>query len=288
MLKYEITSPKSAQAFLEGTHLGKDEIARLFRERLFLLNGSPLAPEDKLLPGMNVVISLPAEWASKMPSPFPRAITVLYRDQDLVVCVKPSGLVIHDEAVPETLLSALSWTLIQDKEAGDLFPIQRLDRDTQGLITFARNRLAAADLSWQIEHGEVKKTYQALVHGKFREKAGTIALPIGHDRHASNRYLVLKNGKEAVTHYEVLTATNERSLVKAVIETGRTHQIRVHFAHLGHPVYGDVIYGKADASYLRLIATEVRFTHPGNGKAMHFTLSLPEGFTRPEKDTPNA
>ena len=205
---------------------------------------------------------------------------LVYVDDDLVVVDKPAGLVVHPAPshTGVTLVELLA-DLAGGGQEGRPGIVHRLDKDTSGLMVVARNEVAHAELSRQIRKREAKREYRALVVGALSSRTGTIDAPLGRHRRRPTDMAVRGGGKEARTHFEVLEVLPADTLVAARLETGRTHQIRAHFAAIGHPVAGDPRYGEAGRHGLTrqfLHSTELAFVHPRTGRQMRFHSELPE------------
>ncbi|QHE54306.1 RluA family pseudouridine synthase [Pontibacillus sp. HMF3514] len=194
-------------------------------------------------------------------------IEVLYEDDHVLVVNKPAGMNVHpnEEGQTNTLANGVAYHYQSQGQEVKVRHIHRLDQDTTGAVVFAKHPLAVAIMDRLLEQRSIKRTYLALVHGKLKQKKGVINERIGKDRHHPSRRRVSPTGQEAVTNYEVLNymSKNDLSLVKVQLDTGRTHQIRVHLSHLGHPLYGDSMYGsKVKGSHQALHAAKVTFPHP--------------------------
>lgn len=195
-------------------------------------------------------------------------IDVLFEDDHLLIMNKPPFMNTHPndpEKDTETLINAAAFYLQAKGEIRDVHQIHRLDRDTSGAILLAKNALAGALLDGKLAKREIKRTYLALVHGLLRQKKGTINAPIGRDRHHPTKRRVSPSGQAAITHYQVVKEDRKRNLsyVKCWLDSGRTHQIRVHLSHLGHPLVGDVVYGgKPLVNRQALHAGKLTLTHP--------------------------
>jgi 23S rRNA pseudouridine1911/1915/1917 synthase len=205
---------------------------------------------------------------------------LVYTDDDLVVVDKPAGLVVHPAPshTGVTLVELLS-DLAGGGQEGRPGIVHRLDKDTSGLMVVARNEAAHAELSRQIRKREAKREYRALVVGALSSRTGTIDAPLGRHRRRPTDMAVRGGGKEARTHFEALEVLPADTLVAARLETGRTHQIRAHFAAIGHPVAGDPRYGEAGRHGLTrqfLHSTDLAFVHPASGEQMEFHSELPE------------
>ena len=228
-----------------------------------------------------------------VPAPKPAApeaqdipLTILYQDGDLAVVVKPCGMVVHPAAGNEdgTLVNALLHHLDSlGGIGGELRPgiVHRLDKDTSGLLLVAKNDAAQLALSRQLQEREMEKHYRALVEGSVKEDAGRVEAAIARSKKDRKKMAVDPEGREAVTEWTVLGRGRGVTLLDVHILTGRTHQIRVHMKHIGHPVCGDPIYGSgrgAKVPRLMLHAYSLSFTHPATGERMTFTAELPEAF----------
>lgn len=224
---------------------------------------------------------------SAAPQPIP--LDVLYQDQDLAVVFKPSGMVVHPAPgnPDHTLVNALLYHL-QDLSGvgGQLRPgiVHRIDKDTSGLIIAAKNDFAHAALAAQLKDHSLARTYVCIVCGKVKDDSGTIDAPIG--RHPADRKKMAvteKNSRSAVTHWRVLERFSGYTLVECKLETGRTHQIRVHMAYRGHPILGDMVYGHKKPELGQdsqcLHAKELRFVHPRTGQLVTVCCELPDYFT---------
>ena len=207
-------------------------------------------------------------------------LDIIYEDNDIVVVNKPKGMVVHpgngnpDGTLVNAVLNYCKGTL--SGIGGEIRPgiVHRLDKDTSGLIIIAKNDKAHINLSKQIQDRKVKKIYTALVRGVIPEDTATIDMPIGRSKTDRKKMAVRKDGKEAITHIKVLKRYRNYTLVKVKIDTGRTHQIRVHMAEIGYPVVGDEVYSNGKNEFnvhgQMLHSTSLDFTHPVTGEEMHF------------------
>ncbi|WP_223593033.1 RluA family pseudouridine synthase [Neobacillus bataviensis] len=195
-------------------------------------------------------------------------IDVLFEDDHFLVINKPPFMNTHPNDTnteTNTLINAASFYLLSKGEMKNVRQIHRLDRDTSGAILFAKHVLAGVILDRMLEERQIKRTYLAMVHGLIQRKKGTINAPIGRDRHHATKRRVSPSGQAAITHYQVLKDVKVRNLsyVKCWLDTGRTHQIRVHLSHLGHPLVGDILYGgKPLVNRQALHAAKLEFVHP--------------------------
>lgn len=199
-------------------------------------------------------------------------ISVLYEDEHLLVVNKPPGMNTHPNSPEESdsLANGVAFHLQAKGEFRQVKHVHRLDRDTSGAILFAKHALIGSILDKLLEERKIKRTYVAHVKGRMKGKKGTINAPIGRDRHHPTKRRVSSGGQHAVTRYEVMEATNKMSIVKCQLDTGRTHQIRVHLSHIGHPIIGDKLYGESDGSKrLVLHAEQLEFVHPLTLEKIH-------------------
>ncbi|TAK89663.1 RluA family pseudouridine synthase [Patescibacteria group bacterium] len=207
-------------------------------------------------------------------------LTILYEDDDVMAIDKPAGLVVHDTETGRMQPTVAAFAAAQGVEDDDddrQGIVHRLDKDTSGVMLLAKNPKAKAYLQQQFRERKVDKRYIALVRGRLNEDEATIKLPIGRNRTTPIKRAVLPHGRQAVTHYQVLERLAGACLVSIGLETGRTHQIRVHFAHLGHPVVGDTLYGEPTPGLNRqfLHAEQIEFVAP-SGKTVKVSSPLPQ------------
>lgn len=270
----------------EVTGLTRSRVASLMEEGLCTLDGEPEKKAGtRARPGQQVVLTVPAPRPAA-PQPEDIPLEILYQDSDLAVVVKPCGMVVHPAAGNEdgTLVNALLHHLDSlGGIGGELRPgiVHRLDKDTSGLLLVAKNDAAQLALSQQLQERAMEKHYRALVDGVFKEDTGRVEAPIARSRKDRKKMAVDPEGREAITDWQVLSRGRGVTLVDVHILTGRTHQIRVHMKHLGHPVCGDPMYGSprgAKVPRLMLHAYSLTFTHPTTGQRMTFTAPLPMAF----------
>lgn len=215
-------------------------------------------------------------------------LDVVYEDEDVIVVNKPVGLVVHPApGHPDgTLVNALLWHCGDSLSGinGEKRPgiVHRIDRDTSGLIIAAKNDAAHLALASQLEDHSLARVYECIVQGKLREDEGTIDAPIARHPVDRKKMAVVQGGKRAVTHYSVLARYDGYTYTQCRLETGRTHQIRVHMSHIGHPLLGDAVYGGRAVKSLAgqcLHARQLTFIHPRTGEAMTVECPLPDWFT---------
>lgn len=218
-------------------------------------------------------------------------LAVLYEDEDVLVVDKPKGMVVHPAPghYSGTLVNAVLWHCKGQLSGinGILRPgiVHRIDRDTTGSLIVCKNDQAHRRIAEQLKQHSLNRTYRAIVHGVLETEEGTIEAPIGRDERDRKRMAVnVKNGKEAVTHYQVLKRFREYTYIECRLETGRTHQIRVHMTSIGHPLLGDEIYGARKTPFhlkgQTLHAHKLGFLHPRSGAYVEVEAPLPEYFTR--------
>jgi 23S rRNA pseudouridine1911/1915/1917 synthase len=271
-------------------------LARLIDEGRVRIDAAPAARHSqRVRSGQQVEVSVPAASPSEVVSQ-DLPLTVLYQDADLVVIDKPAGLVVHPAAghADRTLVNALLFH-VKDLSGvgGELRPgiVHRLDKDTSGVMVIAKNDTAHRTLASAWGTDRVKKEYLAIVYGEPKKERGTIEAPIGRDPRNRKRMSIVRSGRAAVTEYVVVESLRYVSLLRCVLRTGRTHQIRVHLKHHGHPIIGDALYSgpqwrgipdkrvqKAISSFPRqaLHAARLTIPHPRSGETMMFEAALPE------------
>lgn len=212
-------------------------------------------------------------------------LDIVYEDDDVIVINKPQGMVVHPapEHDEHTLVNALLYHCPLSTINGTFRPgiVHRIDKDTSGLLMVAKNDKAHRSLAKQLKDKTNIREYVALVHGRIAEDEGTINAPIGRSLKDRKKQAVVKDGRNAVTHFEVLKRYRDYTLVKCILETGRTHQIRVHMKYIGHPLVGDPLYGpkktiKGNGQFLH--AGKLGFVHPTTGKLLIFEAPLPKIF----------
>lgn len=251
-----------------------------------LVNGIPTKSKTKLRPGDEILVNYPlAVETSLIPQDIP--LNIIYEDESIAVIDKPKGMVVHPAPGNEdgTLVNALMYRL-KDLSGigGELRPgiVHRIDKLTSGLIVVAKNDRAHISLAEQFKAHSAYRVYLALVNGNLREDSGTINAPIGRHRLDRKRMAVDSSGREAITHYNVISRFSELTLLRVRLETGRTHQIRVHMAHIKHPVTGDELYSSGKNRFSlegqALHAMMLTLKHPDTGRIKTFKAPLPDWF----------
>ncbi len=269
--------------------LTRSQAARLIEEGRVCVNGRAAAKSARLAGGETVTVDIPeVRDTALVPQDIP--LDVVYEDEDVIVVNKPKGLVVHPApGHPDgTLVNALLHHCGDSLSGigGEKRPgiVHRIDRDTSGLIIAAKNDAAHLALSAQLKDHSLSRTYECLVTGSMKQDSGTVDAPIDRAPGDRKKMAVVPAGRRAVTHWEVIARYSGVTHLRCRLETGRTHQIRVHMAYIGHPILGDTVYGaKKPVPGLTgqcLHATGLRFVHPRTGQVVELHCPLPEEFTR--------
>ena len=267
--------------------LSRTMIKKLIESNNILVNDKSEKVSYKVQANDNISIDVPEAKETKLKAQ-EIPLDIIYEDSDIIVVNKPKGMVVHpangnpDGTLVNAILSICKNSL--SGIGGELRPgiVHRLDKDTSGLIIVAKNDKAHINMSEQIKERNVKKTYIALVRGNVLEEEATINMPIGRSTKDRKKMAVTKNGKQAITHFKVLKRYSKYTLLEIKIETGRTHQIRVHMAEIGYPVVGDAVYSNGKNEFgiegQMLHAYKLEFMHPITNKHMELTAPLPQYF----------
>lgn len=284
---------KRLDAFLvsqfESESITRSYIQKLIGQGLVKIDGAEVKSGFKLKSGMSIEVNIPEPYTPKIESQ-DIPLDIVFEDDDIIVINKPKDLVVHPAAGnwEGTLVNALLYHCKDSLSDinGVIRPgiVHRIDKDTTGLLVVAKNNIAHLKLSTQLKQHQIQRIYEAIVDGKVKDDSGRISAPIG--RHPTNRKKMavnIKNGRPAVTHYKVIEYYKGYTHIQLELETGRTHQIRVHMASIGHPVTGDLIYGKAcklmDTEGQALHARFLKLTHPVSEREMIFEAPLPDYFS---------
>ena len=271
--------------------LSRSYIQKLLKSGLVLVDGKPVKASYQVDEGDVISLDIPEAVEPEI-EPEDMDLDILYEDQDVILVNKPKGMVVHPAAghYSHTLVNGLMYHCKDQLSGinGVMRPgiVHRIDMDTTGVIIACKNDMAHNSIAAQLKEHSITRRYQAIVHGVLKDDTGTIGGPIG--RHPTDRKKMsinYNNGKNAVTHYKVLKRFRQYTHVECRLETGRTHQIRVHMASIGHPLLGDLVYGpgKCPIPGLQgqtLHAGILGFIHPRTGEYMEFTAPLPEYFTK--------
>lgn len=285
--KEEIGKRLDAYLSLKNEKISRTMVQKLIEEGNILVNGKNPKASYKVSEGDKITLEEiePKEISLKAQD---IAVDIIYEDKDIIVVNKPKGLVVHpangnpDGTLVNAIMAICKGSL--SGIGGEIRPgiVHRLDKDTSGILIIAKNDEAHINLSEQIKNREVKKTYIALVRGFVKENEATINMPIGRSPKDRKKMAVVKNGKNAITHIKVLERFNNYTLLQVNIETGRTHQIRVHLSEIGYPIVGDYTYsnGKNEFGIVGqcLHAKSLKFRHPITNKEMYLEAELPQYF----------
>ncbi len=271
----------------QETEISRTRLQKLIKEEKVKVNGK--IEKNSYIVKIGDKISIEEEEPEEIelePQEIP--LDIIYEDNDIIVINKPKGLVVHpgngnpDHTLVNAVMARCKGSL--SGIGGKIRPgiVHRLDKDTSGLIIVAKNDKAHIGLSEQLKNKEIKKTYIALVRGNIQENEATIQMPIGRSTKDRKKMAVTKKGKEAITHFKVLKRYGKYTLLEVKIETGRTHQIRVHMAEIGHPVVGDMVYSNGKNEFgvegQMLHAKQLEFKHPITQKEIKLIAPLPKYF----------
>ena len=289
MILYADQEGERLDAFLARSGgMTRSAAQRLIEDGLVKRNGRAAKKNDRLLPGDEISYHVPEAKAVDI-APTEMRLDIVYEDEDLLVINKPKGLVVHPAAghSDDTLVNGLLYALGDSLSGinGELRPgiVHRIDKDTSGLLAVAKNDFAHTMLASQLKDHTMARTYEAIVCGTLKEDSGTVDAPIG--RHPSDRKkmcVTQRNSKNAVTHWEVVRRYRGYTHIRCKLETGRTHQIRVHMAYIGHPILGDRVYGHKKPELGQdsqcLHAGALCFQHPRDGHPVMVFAELPPYF----------
>ena len=274
-----------AEQFPEQT---RSYLQKLIKEGQVLVNGKTVKSGYQLSKGDEVSVTIPEPKELDV-EPQKMELDIVYEDEDVILINKPKGMVVHPAPghTTDTLVNGLLYHCKDNLSGinGVARPgiVHRIDRDTTGILIVCKNDMSHNSIAAQLKEHSINRRYRALVHGNLKEDTGTVEGPIG--RHPVDRKKMAineRNGKPAVTHYTVLERFGNYTLIECKLETGRTHQIRVHMTSIGHPLVGDEVYGPAKSPFKLqgqcLHAMVLGFVHPRTGEYMEFSADLPEYF----------
>ena len=292
MTLYADISGERLDAFLArcAGGLTRSAAQRLIEDGCVTRNGKPGKKNDKLNIGDEIIFTVPEPKEVDI-RPTEMQLDIVYEDEDVLVINKPKGLVVHPAAghQEDTLVNGLLYAMGDELSGinGELRPgiVHRIDKDTSGLLAVAKNDFAHTFLASQLKDHSMHRVYEAIVCGSFREDSGTVDAPIG--RHPTDRKkmcVTSRNSRNAVTHWEVVKRYRGYTHIRCRLETGRTHQIRVHMAHIGHPILGDTVYGHKKPELGQdsqcLHAGTLCFSHPRDGRPVMVFAPLPDYFAK--------
>ncbi|MGI6752275.1 MAG: RluA family pseudouridine synthase [Anaerovoracaceae bacterium] len=270
------------------SQMSRSHVQKLIEKGKVFVNGGPVVTKGyRLKNGDRIYLNVVKQEEMKiLPEPIP--IDIIWEDNDIMIVNKPKGMVVHPASgvTSGTLVNALLHHCDSNLSTinGNLRPgiVHRIDKDTGGLLMIAKNDKTHVSLARQLEERRVLRVYRLIVHNNLKEDKGTINAPIARDPNNRLRMAVVCGGREAITHYKVLDRFGDYSYLEAELETGRTHQIRVHMAHIKHPIVGDSLYGPKKqalgAGSQMLHSRKLGFIHPVSGVYMEFESPLPEEF----------
>ena len=273
----------------EKLDLTRSRVQKLIDDGMVTINGNVAKRSAKVNEGEVLSVEIPElKPLEIVPEEIP--LNILYDDDDVIVIDKPKGMVVHpaNGNYTGTLVNAIMSKFGDNLSGinGVIRPgiVHRIDKDTSGVLVIAKNDKAHLKLAEQLKEHSMTRVYVAVVRGKLKEKVGTIDAPIGRNPKDRKKMGVVANGKRAVTHYKVIKELDDCSVIEVRLETGRTHQIRVHMSYIGHPLLGDSVYSNGKNKYgfvgQALHAKILGFIHPSTGEYMEFSSNLPEEFER--------
>ena len=287
----EINKGKRLDSYISDN---MDKISRSFAQKLIenqqvTINGKNEKASYKVCAGDNIQVDVPEAQGTKLKAQ-DIPVDVVYEDKDIIVVNKPKGMVVHPaNGNPDGTLVNAILAMCKDSLSGiggEIRPgiVHRLDKDTSGLLIIAKNDEAHVKMSKQIQDRLVTKKYIALIRGVVKDDEATIDMPIARSKVDRKKMAVDKDGKQAVTHFKVIKRYRGYTLLEIKIDTGRTHQIRVHMAKIGYPVVGDMVYSNGKNEFgiegQMLHAKSLEFSHPITGKKMHLEAELPDYFKK--------
>lgn len=258
-------------------------LLKLIKSKKVLLNGLPTDTRNTIQIGDTITVLLDLEEDNSNIMPNKMDLNIIYEDDGLLIINKPSGIPVHPSILhyEDSLSNGVKYYFDQIGLKKKIRPVNRLDKDTSGLVIFAKNEYVQECLIKQMQNNSFKKEYLCIVSGKLKNKIGIIDAPISRKQNSIIERCVNLNGQKSVTHYKVIKEFDDYSLVNCILETGRTHQIRVHFAYIGHPLLGDALYGTKSILINRqaLHCYKLTFINPVTKKEIEIKADYPNDFS---------
>lgn len=266
---------KNIKEYLQSKNLSAEKIKYLFSNKCCYVNGVIVSEDYKLV--VNDTLCIDTSYFDGLDYlPTEYKLDILYEDEYLMIINKPAKCIIYDDTMKDTMANYVAYYYLSNDLDYKVRHAHRLDYDTSGCLVYAKDVITHARLNKMIEDGSFKRYYLAIVENNFNNKSGKITLSIGKDRHINNKMIVSKTGKKAITNYVVKKNMNGHALVSLLLETGRTHQIRVHMSAIKHPLVGDSLYGaKTENERVLLHSHKVDFIHPITNKKVVIECPLP-------------
>lgn len=267
----------------EKLDISRSKVQKLIKDGLVIVNEKKVGNSYQVKLGDEIVVNDDLNYDIDI-VPEDIFVDIIYEDDDLLVINKASGMVVHPAPghYTGTLVNALLYKFnLSSGESNRPGIVHRLDKDTSGLMLVAKNEFTHEKLANMIGEKQVERHYVALVDGVIKNDSGTIDVPIGRDVHNRQKMAATDvNSKDAVTHFRVLERFDNNTLLECILETGRTHQIRVHLSYIGYPVNNDPLYGRGKATLFgqMLHSKSIKFTHPRTGKELYFEVDVPKEF----------
>jgi 23S rRNA pseudouridine1911/1915/1917 synthase len=270
IINYQIYYKYTAREYLSKFYISKSKIYKLFLNKSILINNHIAKETDIINKGDTLSIIYDEDIDYKKSD---NNIDILFEDDYFLIVNKKRGIIIHDEE--QSLCNDIAKYYYESGISLNIKFPNRIDKDTSGIMIFCKDSLTLSYMGYLFENHDIEKEYRLFVKGHLKNKKGEITYRIGRDRHDSSKMRISSTGKDAITRYEVIKEYGEYSLVKCLIKTGRTHQIRVHMAYIGNPIIGDSLYGN-DSGKLLLHAYRIKFKHPIFNENIEIKCKMPE------------
>ncbi len=275
----EVFEGLTIKEFLKEYHVGKGKIEEIRVNKLVSLNSNIVPLEEKIHKDDILVFNIPEKVNF---NPSKNSVEIVYEDEQILIVNKPSGLLIHpdgNEKTADTLVNRVAKYYLDKNDIREVRYAHRIDVETSGLVLFCKDFLSHAKINYEVENHIVLREYRALSEGVYKVKKGKINSPIGRDRHISNKFRVSNSNKskESITNYKVIKEKDNVSLISCILETGRTHQIRVHLSSVNHPLCGDSLYGgnKRKINRVALHSYRIKLINPITFKEIEVIKEIP-------------